>query len=155
VRWNEPGSCFWPRMACPVRRSGGWSEPRAVLWRNRYAERVVMLGCSLRCLTSSRMSGVSRWWSTLTAKLTANQVNSCRSLATSADEHDPSSCINGRQRTALDGRGRVTKEYGSSWIFELRLTWANALRPSPEFSFLLGRSSPVTPRLGPHLARTR
>jgi hypothetical protein len=20
---NEPGSCFWPRMACPVRRSGG------------------------------------------------------------------------------------------------------------------------------------
>jgi Homeodomain-like domain len=53
----------------------GCSEPGAVLWRNRYAERVVMLGCSLRCLTSSRMSGVSRWWSMLTAKLTANRSN--------------------------------------------------------------------------------
>jgi hypothetical protein len=46
----------------------------------------------------------SRW---LTAKLTANRVNSCRSLATSADEHELSSCIDGWQRTALDGRGRV------------------------------------------------
>jgi hypothetical protein len=53
------------------------------------------------------MGGVSRWWSTLTAKLTANRSDSCRSAATSADEHEPSTYIDGRQRTALDGRGRV------------------------------------------------
>jgi hypothetical protein len=31
-----------------------------------------------------------------------------------------------------------TKEYGSSWIFEPRLTCANVLRPSPASGFLLG-----------------
>ena len=43
----------------------------------------------------------------LTANLTANRTNSCRSLATSADGDEPSTCIDGWRRTALDGRGRV------------------------------------------------
>ena len=45
-----------------------------------------------------------RW---LTAKLTANGLDLCRSATTSADEHGPSTCMDGRQRTALDGGGRV------------------------------------------------
>ena len=44
---------------------------------------------------------------TVTAKLTANRSDSCRSAATPADEYEPSSCIDGWQRTALDGRVRV------------------------------------------------
>jgi hypothetical protein len=43
----------------------------------------------------------------LTAKLPANRSDSCRSAATSADEHERSTCRDGRQRTTLDGRGRV------------------------------------------------
>jgi hypothetical protein len=49
----------------------------------------------------------SRTEQRLTAKLTANPANSCHSLATSADEHESPTCIDGRPRTRLDGRGRV------------------------------------------------
>jgi hypothetical protein len=51
--------------------------------------------------------GLPSHWRGLTAKLTANRANSCRSLATSADECELSTCIDGWQRTAMDGRGRV------------------------------------------------
>jgi len=40
----------------------------------------------------------------------------------------------------------VTKEYGSSWIFELRLTWANALRRVQRSVFAL--VAPHDPRYG-------
>jgi hypothetical protein len=43
----------------------------------------------------------------LTAKLTANCSDSCCCAATSVDEDERSTCRDGRQRTALDGRGRV------------------------------------------------
>jgi hypothetical protein len=33
-----------------------------------------------------------------------------------------------------------TKENGSSWIFELCLTWANALQPVQRSAFSLGKS---------------
>jgi hypothetical protein len=39
--------------------------------------------------------------------------------------------------------GQVTKGYGSSWIFELRLTWANALQLVQRSAFSL-----VTPLIG-------
>jgi hypothetical protein len=35
----------------------------------------------------------------------------------------------------------TTKEYGSSWIFELGLTWANALRRVQHSAFVLGNWS--------------
>ena len=43
----------------------------------------------------------------LTAKLTANRSDSRRSAWILADDHKPFTCIDERQRTALDGRGRV------------------------------------------------
>jgi hypothetical protein len=49
----------------------------------------------------------------LTVKLTANRSDSRRSAGISADEHESPTCIDGRQRTALDGRGRVTKPFTS------------------------------------------
>jgi hypothetical protein len=51
--------------------------------------------------------GLQRHEHGLTAKLTANRANSCYSLATSADQYELSSCIDGWRRTALDSRGRV------------------------------------------------
>ena len=47
--------------------------------------------------------------------LTANHSDSCRSAATSADEHEPSTCRDGRQRTTLDGRGRVRSPQVGKW----------------------------------------
>ena len=46
-----------------------------------------------------------RW---LTAKLTANRSDLRRSAGMSADEHEPSTCRDGRQRMALDRRGKVS-----------------------------------------------
>jgi hypothetical protein len=43
----------------------------------------------------------------LTANLTANRSDSCRSMATATYEPEPSSCRDGWQRTAPDGWGRV------------------------------------------------
>jgi hypothetical protein len=45
--------------------------------------------------------------SRLTAKVTANGSDSCRSGATQADSRKPFTCIDGLQRTALDRPGRV------------------------------------------------
>jgi hypothetical protein len=59
--------------------------------------------------SATAAAAVRRCGQALTAKLTANRSDSCRSVATSADEHEPSTCRDGRQRTTLDGRGRVRR----------------------------------------------
>ena len=42
----------------------------------------------------------------LTAKLTANQLDSRRSAGISVDEYESSTCIHGLQRTTLNGAGK-------------------------------------------------
>jgi hypothetical protein len=55
--------------------------------------------CGLGCRPSLCEQLDHRW-------LTANRSDLSRSMATSTDEPEPATCIDGRQRTALDGPGR-------------------------------------------------
>jgi hypothetical protein len=119
-------SWWWP-IARPWRGLGRYLSHQPPPWHSRHDRRCdispglsLMASCIMAhsssqprhsCATSDGQpygqQGHSPNGSRLTAKLTANRSDLCHSAATSADEDEPSSCIDGPQRTALDGRARV------------------------------------------------
>jgi hypothetical protein len=97
------------RRAAPA---GGPNGGRSRLSLGRLIQQSVLRPPAVTAVTSrwcrcALYGSAARHLQRLTAKLTAKRANSCRSLATSADEDELCSCSDGWRRTALDGRGRV------------------------------------------------